>query len=262
MRQRFRDKIVIVTGASSGIGRDTAIRFAEEGARLVLTARSRAGLDETAARIQPGRSLVVPADVTRRQDVDFVAAGAVEQFGRIDILVNNAGIGYFGAAVATPETELRHVFEVNFFGLVACTQSVLPFMMQQGRGQIINISSVVGRRAFDRMAAYSASKFAVTGYSEALRLEVARYGIDVILVCPTTTDTPFFDLAGSDGHTPKKTKSPVVMTTTQVARAIVAAAAGRKREVVLSRTARVFLKANCLMPGLTDWVLRRMAGRE
>jgi short-subunit dehydrogenase len=259
VKERFLDKIVIITGASSGIGRDTAVRFAKEGARVVLAARSREGLEETARMLDGKEALVVPTDVTKRDEVDRLIGGTIERYNRVDVLVNNAGVGYFGPVVTMPHHEIDRVMGVNFFGLVNCTQAVLPPMIERCQGQIINVSSVVGKRAFSNIAVYSASKFAVNGFTEALRVEVARYGIEVILICPTSTDTPFFERAGSDGMTPKRARSPVVMGSDRVAEIIVDAAVGRKREVVLSYSARFFLMINKLMPGMVDWGLKRIA---
>ncbi|MBI4530468.1 MAG: SDR family oxidoreductase [Candidatus Latescibacteria bacterium] len=261
MRKRFRfqDKVVIVTGASSGIGRDTAVCFAREGAQVVLAARSREGLEETANLMSGGEALIVPTDVTKRDEVDRLIGKTIGRYGRVDILVNNAGVGYFGPVATMPQCEIERVMQVNFSGLVSCTQAVLPSMIEQRQGQIINISSVVGKRAFSNIAIYSASKFAVNGFTEALRLEVARYGIDVILICPTSTNTIFFERSGSDGTTPKRARSPVVMRSETVAETVVNAAARRKREVVLSYSARFFLLVNKFMPGVVDWGLRRMA---
>lgn len=260
MKERFRDKVVIITGASSGIGRDTAIRFAGEGARVVLAARSQEGLEETARMLGGRESLVIPTDVTKRDEVDRLIMETIERYVWIDILVNNAGVGYFGPVVTMPSEEVERLIRVNFFGVVNCIQATLPHMIERRQGQIINVSSVVGKRAFDNIAIYSASKFAVNGLTEALRLEVARYRIDVVLVCPIATDTPFFERCGSDGMTPKKTRSPVVMGVEEVGKTIVNAAAKRKREVVLSRSARLFLWMNALMPGVVDWVLRSKMG--
>ncbi|MCI0528173.1 MAG: SDR family oxidoreductase, partial [Nitrospira sp.] len=201
--------------------------LAERGTRVVLCARSEERLQEVAATIRQNGGVVLPirADVTQRGEVENLVKTALEQFGRMDILVNNAGIGYFGPLATMSMEEMEKVLAVNFWGVIHCTQAVLPSMMQQKSGQIINVASVVGKRGIPGLAVYSASKFALAGLTEALRGEVAEYGIQVILICPTSTDTPFFEKAGSDGKINKQPKGPVDMSSKAVAEAIVKASA-------------------------------------
>lgn len=260
----FNQKVALITGASTGIGKDTAIAMAERGARVVLCARSEEKLQEVATTIRQngGTALPLRADVTRRVDVEGMIKTTLEQFGRIDILVNNAGIGYFGSLATMPLEEAEKVMAVNFWGVIYCTQAVLPTMIQQKSGQIINVASVVAKRGIPGLAIYSASKFALAGLTEALRGEVAHYGIQVILICPTTTDTPFFENAGTDGRVGKKPGNPFMMSSKAVAEAIIKASIKGKREVVLSSSAKVLLILNTLFPGLVDWGMVKMFKRR
>jgi short-subunit dehydrogenase len=260
----LNQKIILITGASSGIGKDTAIAMAERGARVILCARSEDKLQQVAATIQQtgGFALPVPLDVTRRAAVEDAVNTVLARFGRIDVLVNNAGIGYFGTLVDMPLEAMEKVMAVNFWGVIHCTQAVLPAMIQQKSGQIINVASVAGKRGIPGLAIYCASKFALVGLTESLRAEVADYGIQVILICPTSTDTPFFENAGSDGKIPNKSRGLGMMSSKAVAEAIVEASIKGKREVVLSTSAKALLAMNTLFPSLVDWGMRKVLQRR
>jgi NAD(P)-dependent dehydrogenase (short-subunit alcohol dehydrogenase family) len=187
--QNFHDQVVIVTGASSGIGRETAQAFAAAGAQVVAAARREAVLRELAVP----RLLPVPADVTKDADVQRLIDTTLARFGRIDILVNNAGAGLRALVEQVQPDDARRLMDLNFFGAVRCIQAALPAMKRQGHGQIVNVSSVLGVVATPRNSIYCASKFALRALSDALRLELRDAGIEVISVLPGYTDTPFFD---------------------------------------------------------------------
>lgn len=183
-------KTWFITGASSGFGLAFARQALERGDRVVATARNPARLAALAA-LAPERVLVHKLDVTRPEDATLAATAGVERFGRIDVLVNNAGYGIVGAVEETPEAELRAQMETNFFGAVAVTKAVLPHMRAQRAGAIVNISSLGGQLSFGGFSAYSASKFALEGLSEALAQEVAPFGIKVLIVEPGAFRTEF-----------------------------------------------------------------------
>ncbi|MCX7886571.1 MAG: SDR family oxidoreductase [Verrucomicrobiae bacterium] len=248
----FADKVVIVTGASSGIGRETALAFANAGARVVAAARNAERLREIAS----DNILAVPTDVTRDDDVKRMVETTVERFGRVDILVNNAGIGIRGTVEQTQLLHAQHLIDVNFFGVLRCIQAVLPHMRRQRSGQIVNIGSVLSIVATPRNAIYCASKFAVRALSDALRIELRDAGIDVILVMPGYTDTPFFENQIRYGGPVRVGPFKGVHPRT-VARAILRACARRRREEVLTLPgqAGVFLKHCC--PRFLDWTLSR-----
>jgi NAD(P)-dependent dehydrogenase (short-subunit alcohol dehydrogenase family) len=179
-----------ITGASSGFGLAFASYALTQDYNVVATARNVTKLADLKARA-PGRVLTAPVDVNDKDSVASAVAVANERFGGIDVLVNNAGYGIVGAVEETPESELRALMETNFFGAVAVTQAVLPFMRVKRRGAIVNISSMGGQMSFGGYGAYSASKFALEGLSEALAQEVAAFGIKVMIVEPGAFRTDF-----------------------------------------------------------------------
>jgi short-subunit dehydrogenase len=226
----MQDKVVIITGASSGIGLATARAFAAAGARVVPASR----------RSTP------PCDVTRDDDVHRLVECTMAEHGRIDILINNAGAGLRAELVDTKLEDARHLMELNFYAAVRCLQAVLPVMRRQHSGQIVNISSVIGVVAIPRNAVYCASKFALRALSDSLRMELRGTSIDIITILPGYTDTPFFDnmirYDGSPRLSPFRGQSP-----DKVARAILNACRRRKREVALT------------VPGLVGCWLQRFA---
>jgi NAD(P)-dependent dehydrogenase (short-subunit alcohol dehydrogenase family) len=179
-----------ITGASSGFGMAFARYALEQGYNVVATARTPSKLEGLAA-VAPDRLLVHALDVTVRGDAEKAVEAAVKRFGRIDVLINNAGYGIVGALEETPEEELRAQMETNFFGAVAVTRAVLPVMRNQRSGAVVNISSLGGQLSFGGFSAYSASKFALEGMSEALAQEVAPFGIKVLIVEPGAFRTGF-----------------------------------------------------------------------
>jgi len=188
-------KVIIVTGASSGIGAALAQAFSREGARVTLTARRLNRLQEVAGRC-PGEVLVVPADLNQEKDRTEVVRQTVARWKRIDILVNNAGLGMYGDFMATTETDWRQIFEVNLFSLVFMTRAVLPLMQSQGKGLVVNMASIGGLIAHsEKVTPYVASKHAVVGFSRGLARDLAGTSIRVLAVCPHLTDTEFFTVS-------------------------------------------------------------------
>ena len=257
----FTDTVVLITGASAGIGRAAALAFAREGARLALVARTEERLRPVADAVEQagGTALVVPADVSDRDQVNAMVETVIDAFGRIDILLNNAGIGLLVSVEDMESADLKRVVDVNLYGLIWCTQAVLPHMISRRSGQIINVSSIVGKRAMPYMSGYCLSKFAVQAFSDSLRIEMAPHDIDVIVICPTRTATEFgdtelmqkggrrFDLNG--------------MTAESVARIILRASRKRKREVIISLGSKALNLCNNLVPGLVDWAIKIAWGR-
>src|SRR3954452_2133742 len=183
-------KTALITGASSGIGRASALELARRGASLVLAARRAELLENVAAECRALGAACTPvvADVTRRED----CAKLIAALPRIDILVNNAGFAVFEAIESARPDDLESMMQTNYFGAVWCTQAVLPQMLARGDGTIVNVASIAGMMGYARMGGYCATKFAMIGFSEALRDEVIGRGVRVMLVCPGTTDTEFF----------------------------------------------------------------------
>jgi len=191
------DKVWLVTGASTGFGRELVEYLLERGAKVVATSRRVEGLQELGAKY-PKSVLVAAMDVTDQKQVEHVAGVAVKWFGRVDVLVNNAGYGIVGAVEESAEGEYRPMFETNVFGLIRVTQAVLAQMRAQGSGHIVNLSSIGGLVATPGFGLYNATKFAVEGLSEALAQEVKPLGISVTIVEPGPFRTKFLGKAGGE----------------------------------------------------------------
>jgi uncharacterized protein len=260
MTNLFTAKTVIVTGASTGIGRETALAFAAAGANIVLAARHEAQLREIAAG-HPNL-LVVPTDVTRDDDVRRLMTATQERFGRLDILVNNAGFGLRAPVETTEFADAERLFDVNFFGPLRCIQTALPVLKAQRpdargmRGQIVNVGSVLSVLATPRNSIYSASKFALRALSDSLRIELRDAAIDVILIMPGYTDTPFFENQVRYGGPVRIGPIKGVHPNT-VARAILKACQRRRREVALTIPGKFGVWMKKWLPRLLDWTLSR-----
>lgn len=192
-------KVWLITGCSTGFGRELATLVLRKGDNVVVTARNPADIKDIVSAF-PETAIALALDVTKPSEIKSAVATAENKFGRIDVLVNNAGIGYFGAIEESEEDEIRKMFEINFFGLANMTKEVLPIMRKQRSGHIINISSIGGLVAFPAVGFYNATKFAVTGYSEALAKETAHLGIKVTVLAPSGFRT---DWAGRSANNSK-----------------------------------------------------------
>jgi hypothetical protein len=255
---QVKDAVVIVTGASAGIGRETALEFARQGARVVVAARREDRLRRLAAEIEGmgAQALVVQADVARTEDVERMVGAAIDRFGRVDVLVNNAGFGFSGTVEETTEADMRELMDVNYMGAFNAIRAVLPHMRAQRRGHIVNVASVVGRFAFPYHGAYSATKFALIGLTEALRGELDGSGVTATVVLPGTTRTEFFDVQRTnDGHVSAPTGP--TQAPDAVARAIVRSLSRPVPEVNMVRMFRVAYGLHGFFPALRD-----IAGRQ
>lgn len=186
-------EVVVVTGASSGIGAALARAFSQEGAKVVLTARRLDRLKETAAMC-PGETQVVPADLVKGTHREALVGQTVDRWGRIDILVNNAGLGMYGDFASSTQAQWRQIFEINLFSVVFLTRAVLDVMTLQKKGLIANMASIGGLIAHsNHVTPYVASKHALVGFSRGLAMDLKGSGIKVLAVCPHLTDTEFFE---------------------------------------------------------------------
>ena len=257
-RRRIRDSRILITGASQGIGRALADASAARGARVLAVARSEDLLRELAeqTRARGGTLETLAADITDPGDRQRMAEVAVHHFGGIDILVNNAGIGATGHFVEVSPERLRKIMEVNFFGMTETVRVFLPLLRLGNRPAIVNISSIAGKRGIPARSEYSASKFAVQGFSEALRAELNKDGIDVLVVCPGLTDTNF-----SKNMLEQKARMPVDhmrgMRPEKVAAATLRAIEGGRHEVCLTLQGKLLVFVSRFLPRLADRIAAR-----
>jgi short-subunit dehydrogenase len=244
---------VLVTGASQGIGRALAASAAKRGCKVLAAARSQPLLDELAKEVRtPGGTIeTVAADVTSPADRQAMVDAAQKHFGGLDILINNAGIGATGHFMDSDPAVLRQIFEVNYFGLCEVTRAFIPILKKGTTPAIVNISSVVARRALPARSLYSSSKFAVAGLSEAIRAELSKDGIDVVVVNPGLTQTNF-----SQNMLEAKAKLSLDhkrgMTSEQVAEATLDAVAANKTEVTLTFQGKLLVLVNRYAPWVID----------
>ena len=270
--QKLTGQVAIVTGASSGIGAATADALAAQGVHVVLAARRLDRLQRLAGELsnQYGvRALAVPADLSRRIDIDRLVEETLRVLGRIDILVNNAGLGLQGDLIALPEHQVRYLFDVNVYAPLLAMQSVAPIMARQGGGTIVNVGSILGKVAVPSLggggasAAYSASKFALDAFSAAARMELASQKIAVIAVLPGVTQSEFNDafLLGNSRQprpAPKTGGLLGVVPAERVAQRIVRAIAHGEREVYVTLKDRLVVAGATAMPGVWQWSLMQL----
>jgi short-subunit dehydrogenase len=249
---------MLITGASQGIGRALAETAAAAGARVLAAARQEALLQELAQQVRAKGGIIetVQADVSSAADRLKMVETAQRYFGGLDVLVNNAGIGATGHFADGGPERLRTIFEVNFFGLTETTRVFLPLLKEGNRPAIVNISSVAAKRGIPARADYSASKFAVQGFSEALRAELAKDGIDVLVVCPGLTQTNF-----SQNMIERKALVQLDhlrgMTADDVARHTLAAIAAGKNEVCLTLQGKLIALVSRFVPWVADIIVKR-----
>jgi short-subunit dehydrogenase len=257
--KRLDEQVIVITGASSGIGLTAAEMAAHHGARVVLNARNEGELQHAVERIRQrgGRAIGVAGDVADDEAMDLLAQRAVEAFGTIDTWVNNAGIGMYGRLWEMPMADKRRLFDVNFWGVVHGCKAAVRHLRAQG-GVIINMGSVASDRAIPLLGIYSASKFAVKGYTDTLRMEVEQAGwpIAVTLVKPASINTPFTEHARNFMRTEPEF-APPVYAPEEVARAILRCAQRPTREVIIGGGGRMTTLAGAIAPRLTDRYMER-----
>ena len=257
---KLQGKVAVITGASMGIGEAIAELFLREGARLVLCARDLARTQAAAQRIgaTAENSLCLTCDVTHRDQVDALAQAAVQKFGRIDIWINNAGFGLNDSVEKVDMSQLRQMFDTNFFGMMECMQAAIHIMRRQGGGDIVNISSVSGHIATPYMGGYAATKHAMQAIGMAARMELRRHNINVVTVCPGYIATDFGKnmLKGSQ---PERVSAAAgyAVGADVVARDTLKAVLKRKRQAVTPWFYWLFIKLYQNAPGLVESRIRK-----
>jgi len=260
--KKLADQVMVITGASSGIGLATAEAAAKKGARLVLAARSGGALDDLANRInaEGGEAVSVVCDVTDRDQVDRLAEAAVARFGRIDTWVNNAGIGMWGRLDETDTDEAKRLFDVNFWGVVNGSLAALPRLKEQG-GALINVGSEVSDAYLPLQGMYSATKHAMKGYTDALRVEIEdvdKAPVSITLIQPTAVDTPFPQHARNFTDREPMLPKPMIEPK-QVADAILHAAEHPTRDKAVGAGSLINTVMASVAPALADRQLAKMA---
>ena len=256
-------RVVAITGGSAGIGRATALRLARDGASLAICARSADRLTAVAAEIDAagGRALAVPADVTRESDMDDFVGRTVERFGRLDVMMCNAGFGIAGALDDVTPDQMRTLIDINYLGTYYAARAALRLFRRHGRGHIIIVSSIVGKRGVPYMGAYAATKFAQAGLAECLRTELIGTDIHVTVVFPISTDTEFFDVMSRETGSDVTRAYGPRQNVERVADAIARAVSHPVPEVYPYAPSRALVWFNAFAPGLCDRFMQKYGRR-
>jgi dehydrogenase/reductase SDR family member 7B len=262
----MKDKVVIITGASSGIGKALAFEFGKQGAHVVINGRREQELKAVEEGLVKNgvQALAVVGDVSVEMDSKQVIDKAIERFGKIDVVINNAGISMRALFEDLQLDVFKKVMEVNFFGTVYCTKYAIPHILKSG-GSIVGISSINGKRATPARTAYSASKYAMEGFLEALRMEVMKRGVHVLSVCPGFTSSNIRNVAlTANGHT--QGESPrdenKMMSAEETATHIYYAVVKRKRDLVLTTQGKLAVWLTKLFPVLMDKITYYVMSKE
>jgi short-subunit dehydrogenase len=271
--ERLRGKTVVITGSSRGLGLALAEEFGRQGARIVLTARDSEELQrahqlllEIDAVAGPQDTLVIPADLRKQEDAEELMRRVTEAWGPVDVLVNNAGVITVGPVENQAAQEFRDAMDSNFFTGLNCTLSVLPAMLKQGAGMIVNITSVGGKLAVPHLLPYTASKFAAVGFSEGLHAEMRSKGVHVLTVCPGLMRTGSHVNARFAGNAEREYRWFSLLATTPVlsatargaARRIVRAVLGHETEIFITPQAELAGRLAPVVPGVTAMAMSLM----
>jgi dehydrogenase/reductase SDR family member 7B len=263
---KLNDKVVIITGATSGIGEACAMVFGQEGAKVVITGRSQVKIDNSLQVLRQSGidAFGILADAGSEEDNKRVAEETVRHFGKIDILINNAGISMRALFEDMDLTVFHKVMDTNFWGTVYATKYCLPEILKN-RGSIIGVSSINGYRGTPARTAYTASKYAMNGFCESLRTEVMKRGVHILVACPGFTASNIRNNALTadgtvQGESPREEEK--MMTSLEVAEAILNATIKRKRDLVLTRQGKLAVFLNKWIPGLMDNIVYNHMAKE
>ena len=234
----FKNKVVLITGASSGIGKQTAIEFAKLGSNIILVARRKNKLEQVENELKQFNvnTLVCACDVSKKDQVEELSKIVLQKFNSIDILVNNAGFAIYGSVSDLSIDEIESQMETNYFGMIYCVKNFLPLMLEKKSGHIVNVASVAASFGLPGIASYCASKFAMLGFSEGLKHELSGTGVGITVVSPIMVKTDFFEHP-SFAKMPKY--SPTSLNSKTVAKAIVKAANSSRLEIITPSVVRI-----------------------
>ncbi|MFM7628942.1 MAG: SDR family oxidoreductase [Algoriphagus sp.] len=263
---KFKDKVVVITGATSGIGEACAFAFGSEGAKVVITGRNAVKLEQTAALLRAKQIpvLSILANASSEEDNKRMAEQTLAHLGTIDILVNNAGISMRALFEEVDLEVFKQVMDTNFWGTVYATKYCLPAILAS-KGSIIGISSINGYRGTPARTAYTASKYAMNGFFESLRTEVMKRGVHVLVVAPGFTASNIRNIAltadgKSQGESPRDESK--MMTSAEVANYILKATSKRKRDLVLTTQGKLAVFLNKWIPGILDGIVYKQMAKE
>lgn len=260
----FKDKVIWITGASSGIGEALALELAKQGARLIISARREEELIRVGqlTKLPPLDLMIVPFDLSNTSNASGLAAQIINKFGRIDILINNGGYSQRGEAMETPESIDRQLMEVNYFSCVNLTKAVLPYMKRQKSGHIVVISSIAGKFGFYLRSSYSAAKHALHGFFESLRLETEKLGIKTLVVCPgkVKTNVSFNAVTASgDKHNQLDPSHEAAISSEDCAKLISKAILTNKEEIFIGGKELLLIEIRRFFPKLFSKIIRKQS---
>jgi uncharacterized protein len=250
----FKNTVVLITGASSGIGKQTAIEFAKKGADLILVARRKDKLELVADELKKFHTsiLVCQCDVSNKDQVKEMSKTVLERFGSVDILINNAGFAIYGSVSDLSIDEIESQMETNYFGMIYCIKNFLPIMLKKKSGHIVNVASVAASFGLPGIASYCASKFAMLGFSEGLKHELKNSGVGITVVSPIMVKTDFFNHPSFE-NMPKY--SPTSLSSKTVANTILKAANSPRLEIIVPSVVRGAVWAKNTFPYFINPIL-------
>ncbi len=260
----MNDKVIIITGASSGIGKALALAFDRLGANLILAARNPVKLNELVSQLSGSSHLLIPMDVRMEKDCEKLILSAMEKFGRIDILINNAGISMRALFTEVDLSVIRQLMDTNFWGTVYCSKYALPFLLQS-KGSLVGVSSVAGYKGLPGRTGYSASKFALNGFLEVVRIENLKKGLHVLTACPGFTTSNIRNAAlakdgSAQGETPLEESR--LMPAEHVASEIIRAIEKRKDRLILTTQGKMTVLLNKFFPKFMDKMVYNHMAKE
>ena len=257
----FKKKVVLITGASSGIGKQTAIEFAKLGSDIILVARRKDKLEQVENELKQFNvtTLVCPCDVSKKNQVEIMSQTVYQKFDSVDILVNNAGFAIYGSVSNLSISDIESQMETNYFGMVYCTKNFLPLMLTKKSGHIVNVASVAASFGLPGIASYCASKFAMLGFSEGLKHELSGTGVGITVVSPIMVKTDFFEHPSFE-KMPKY--SPTSLNSKTVAKAIVKAANSSRLEIITPSVVRIAVWLKQTFPYLINPILGKSFNKQ